>query len=134
MGVQGLLLVVVMVAVVWAEKLELRMYGEEKIKQEWEVLEKILEEAEEIVIHYSGLTESTLLRILSKSLPKLKVLSFGSHHFNAAEPASLFNVHPHQYLTCKLFAAIFNNPFIDNLVELNLIGTNIDDNYWDFMD
>lgn len=133
MGVQGLLLVVVMVAVVRAERLELRMYGEERIKEEWEVLERQLEEAEEIVIHYSGLTEGTLLKILSKPLPKLKVLSFGSHHFNAAEPASLFNVHPHQYLTRKLLAAIFNNPFIYNLVELNLIGTNIDDNYWDFM-
>lgn len=134
MGVVGLLAVVIMVAVVWAKGLDLRTYGEEKIKQEWEVVEKQLEEAEEIVIHYSGLTEGTLLRILSKSLPKLKVLSFGSHHFNAAEPASLFYVHPHQYLTRKLLAAIFSNPFIDNLVELNLIGTNIDDNYWDFMD
>ena len=86
------------------------------------------------MIHYSGLTEGTLLKIFSKPLPKLKVLSFGSYHFNAAEPASLFNVHPHQYLTRKLLAAIFINPLIDNLVELNLIGTNIDDNYWDFMD
>lgn len=114
--------------------MELKLFSEERIKEEWSVLELELEAAEEIVVHYSGLSEATLLRIFSEPLPRLRVFSFGSHHFNAAEPASLFNLHPHQYLTRKLLAAIFNNPFMDNLVELNLIGTNIDDNYWDFMD
>lgn len=41
------------------------------------------------------------------------------------------NHHP-QYLTHKLLKTIFNNPYLTQLEELNLVGTNIDDNFFTF--
>lgn len=41
-AVQAILLVMAMVAIVRVERLELRLYSEERIKTEWNVLEKQL--------------------------------------------------------------------------------------------
>jgi hypothetical protein len=115
-------------------RLNLGDIKEWEVKNNWKSVEARLMQAEEIIIHYSGLTEASLQQMLSLRMPKLRTLSFGNYHFDVSQPASLFNLHNHQFLTHKLLAAIFTSQYLDQIVELNLIGTNLDDKSWRFLE
>lgn len=66
-------------------------------------------------------------------MPKLRVLSFGEYHFDGSHPAYSANASYQQFLTPKLLKSIFSSTYFGQLRELNLIGTNIDDRFWNFM-
>jgi hypothetical protein len=89
--------------------------------------------AEEVIIYFSGITETTLNEFLALPMPKLRVLSFGNHHLDPAQPTFILDAPNHQFLTHKLLKTIFNNAYLGELEELNLIGTNIDDNFLKFI-
>lgn len=128
------LLALVLLALAASQKISIEIALTEKyMREDWTAVQKFLNEQKIIRLYQDGITEQSMVRILSLNLTNIEELHFERKDTSDTEPQYRYQQIQKPVLTHRIVRAIFEGDYFGRLRVLNLAGTNIDDRYLRFL-